>query len=32
VPEVEKLVINQLLTVYTPHDLGEILNAKERLF
>jgi hypothetical protein len=31
VPEAQKLVPNQTLTVYTPHDLGEILNSKGRL-
>jgi hypothetical protein len=31
VPKTEKLVLNQPLPVYTPHDLWEILNSKESL-
>jgi hypothetical protein len=31
VPEAQKLVPNQTLTVYTTHDLGENLNSKGRL-
>jgi hypothetical protein len=31
VPEAQKLVLNQPLTVYTPHNLGRILNSKGRL-
>jgi hypothetical protein len=30
-PEAPNLVLNQPLTVYTPHDLGEMSNSKERL-
>jgi hypothetical protein len=29
VPEAQKLILNSPLTVYTPHDLGGILNSKE---
>jgi hypothetical protein len=28
VPEAQKLILNHPLTVYTPHDLGGILNSK----
>jgi hypothetical protein len=28
-PEAQKLILNCPLTVYTPHDLGRILNSKE---
>jgi hypothetical protein len=30
VPEAQKLLPNQPLTVYSPQDLGDILNSKER--
>jgi hypothetical protein len=30
VPKAQKLVLNHPLTVYSPHDLREILNSKER--
>jgi hypothetical protein len=29
VPEAKKLILNCPLTVYTPHDLGGLLNSKE---
>jgi hypothetical protein len=32
VPETQKLILNHLLTVYTPHDLGGILNSKGELW
>jgi hypothetical protein len=32
VPEVQKLTLNCPLTVYTPHDLGGILNSKGKLW
>jgi hypothetical protein len=30
--EAQKLVLNRPLTVYTPHDLGGILNSKGELW
>jgi hypothetical protein len=32
VPEAKKLILNCPLTVYTPHDLGGILNSKGELW
>jgi hypothetical protein len=32
VPEAQKLVLNQPLTVYTTHDLGGVLNSKGDLW
>jgi hypothetical protein len=32
VPEAQKLILNCPLTVYTPHDLGGILNSKGELW
>jgi hypothetical protein len=32
VPEAQKLILNHPLTVYTPHDLGGILNSKGELW
>jgi hypothetical protein len=31
VPEAQKLILNCPLTVYTPHNLGGILNSKGEL-
>jgi hypothetical protein len=31
VPEAQKLILNHPLMVYTPHDLGGILNSKGEL-
>jgi hypothetical protein len=31
-PEAQKLILNWLLTVYNPHDLGRILNSKGELW
>jgi hypothetical protein len=31
VPEAQKFVLNQPLTVYTPHNLGENLNSKGQI-
>jgi hypothetical protein len=31
VPKAQKLFLNWPLIVYTPHNLGRILNSKERL-
>jgi hypothetical protein len=32
VPEAQKLILNLSLTVYTPHNLGGILNSKGELW
>jgi hypothetical protein len=32
VPEAQKLILNHPLSVYTPHNLGEILNSKGELW
>jgi hypothetical protein len=32
VPEAQKLILNCLLTVYTPHNLGGVLNSKGELW
>jgi hypothetical protein len=32
VPEAQKLTLNHHLTVYTPHNLGRILNSKGELW
>jgi hypothetical protein len=31
-PEAQKLILNQPITVYTPHNLGRILNSKGELW
>jgi hypothetical protein len=32
VPKAQKLILNNPLMVYTPHDLGRILNSKGELW
>jgi hypothetical protein len=32
VPEAQKLILSHPLMVYTPHDLGGILNSKGKLW
>jgi hypothetical protein len=31
-PEAQKLILNHPLMIYTPHDLGGVLNSKEKLW